>query len=82
MTFLQPKQTMNSVLGVKIAQNPYFWFGYDSQKIKKDHALNLFFKAQKKVHENFSIQLKNDDQKLIFEAKTPERALKATFTSR
>jgi len=24
MTFLQPKQTMNSLLGVKIAQNPYF----------------------------------------------------------
>ena len=49
--------------------------------MKKDHALNLFFKAPKKVHENFSIQLKNDHQKLIFEAKTPERALKATFTS-
>eukprot|EP00493_Phyllostaurus_siculus_P004622 UN04643 len=49
--------------------------------MKKDHALNLFFKAQKKVHENFSIQLKNDHQKLIFEAKKPQRALKATFTS-
>ena len=49
--------------------------------MKKDHAINLFFKAQKKVHENFSIQLKTDHQKLIFEAKKPERALKATFTS-
>jgi len=40
--------------------------------MKKDHALNLFFKAKKKVHENFSIQLKIDHQKLIFAAKKPE----------
>jgi len=41
----------------------------------------VFQSEQKKVHENFSIQSKNDHQKLNFEAKTPERALKATFTS-
>ena len=35
MTFLRPKQSMNSLLGVKIAQNPYFWFGYNSQKWRK-----------------------------------------------
>ena len=35
MTFLQPKQSMNSLLGVKIAQNPYFWFGYNSSKWRK-----------------------------------------------
>jgi len=41
----------------------------------------VFQSEKKKVHENFSIQLKNDHQRLIFEAKKPERALKATFTS-
>ena len=35
MTFLRPKQSMNSLLGVKIAQNPYFWFGYNSSKWRK-----------------------------------------------
>ena len=35
MTCLQPKQSMNSLLGVKIAQNPYFWFGYNSSKWRK-----------------------------------------------
>ena len=29
MTLLQPKQTMNSLLGVKIDQYRYLWFGYD-----------------------------------------------------
>ena len=35
MTCLRPKQSMNSLLGVKIAQTPYFWFGYNSSKWRK-----------------------------------------------
>ena len=60
MTFLRPKQSMNSLLGVKIAQNPYFWFGYNSSKWRKITHWTCFSTNPKKVHENFSIQLKID----------------------
>ena len=49
--------------------------------MNRDDELYLFFKTKQKVHEHFSIQLKNDHQKLIFEAKKPERALKVPVTS-
>ena len=37
--------------------------------MNRDDELYLFFKTKQKVHEHFSIQLKNEHQKLIFEAK-------------
>ena len=60
MTCLRRKQSMNSLLGVKIAQNPYFWFGYNSQKWRKITHWTCFSTTPKKVDENFSIQLKID----------------------
>ena len=66
MTFLRPKQSMNSLLGVKIAQNPYFWFGYNSSKMKKDHALNLFFNQPKKSQWEFLYPVKKWSPKNSF----------------
>ena len=47
--------------------------------MKKDHTLNLFFKAKKKGHENFSIQFKTDHQKFIFEAKKNWESVESNF---
>ena len=49
--------------------------------MNRDDELYLFFKTKQKVQENFSIQLKNEHQKLIFEAKKTESALKVTTST-
>ena len=82
MTFLRPKQSMNSLLGVKIAQNPYFWFGYNSSKWRKITHWTCFSTNPKKSSWEFLYPLKKWSAKTHFRSeKTWERALKATFTS-
>jgi len=58
MTFLQPKQTMNSLLGVKIAQNPYFWFGYIAKNEERSRTQPVF-QSQKKSPWEFLYLAKN-----------------------
>ena len=58
MTFLQPKQSMNSLLGVKIAQNPYFWFGYNSSKWRKITHSTCFSTTPKKSSWEFLYPVK------------------------
>ena len=70
MTFLRPKQSMNSLLGVKIAQNPYFWFGYNSSKWRKITHWTCFSTTPNKSVWEFLYPAKNW---LIFEAKKLER---------
>ena len=50
--------------------------------MKQDHALNLFFNQappQKKVHENFSIHLKNDRQKTHFRSEKIWESIESNF---
>ena len=80
MTFLRPKQSMNSLLGMKIAQNPYLWFGYNSSKWRKITHWTCFSTNPKKRFMRIPLSSqKMIAKKLIFEAKKLERALKATF---
>ena len=79
MTFLRPKQSMNSLLGVKIAQNPYFWFGYNSSKWRKITHWTCFSTNPKKVYENFSIQSKNDRQKTHFRSEKTWESIESNF---
>ena len=66
MTFLRPKQSMNSLLGVKIAQNPYFWFGYNSQKWRKITHWTCFSTNPKKSWWEFLYPVKNWSPKNSF----------------